>query len=187
MILSSFLPFNTLTELISDRLFTALSTLPNLTDCFYATFLLFIYGLITISLGFWFNFLQLDLKFSQEKFIKITVTSLVSPAILEELFFRAILLPCSAEKMQFSNLFTWSIISLLLFVAYHPLNGITFFPAGRDVFFNPIFLCLAALLGLVCTVVYLQSGSIWLPVVIHWLTVVIWLLYVGGINKFKIS
>ncbi len=113
-------------------------------------------------------------------------TSLIAPAILEELLFRVILLPQSSENLASQSVFTWSLVSLLLFVIYHPLNGITFFPAARETFFNPVFLCLATLLGLICTVAYLQSGSIWIPVIIHWLTVVIWLLYLGGIKQLRL-
>lgn len=49
--------------------------------------------------------------------------------------------------------------------------------------FNLVFLLLAALLGFVCSVAYLQSGSLWTSVVIHWLAVVVWLLLLGGYKK----
>ena len=66
---------------------------------------------------------------------------------------------------------------------YHPVNALTFFPQGREIFFNPIFLSLATALGIACTVTYWQTGSLWIPVLIHWLAVVVWLVYFGGLKK----
>ncbi|NJL41446.1 MAG: CPBP family intramembrane metalloprotease [Leptolyngbyaceae cyanobacterium SM1_4_3] len=53
------------------------------------------------------------------------------------------------------------------------------------IFQNACLLIGAALIGTVCTVSYLRSGSIWLPVVLHWLIVVAWLLVFGGLEKFQ--
>jgi predicted Abi (CAAX) family protease len=94
------------------------------------------------------------------------------PAITEELFFRALLLPRTSENVSISVLLLWGCISLLLFVIYHPLNTVSFFPRGANTFFDFVFLLLAALLGIICSITYLQSGSLWTAVVIHWLTVV---------------
>ncbi len=41
----------------------------------------------------------------------------------------------------------------------------------------------ARLLILFTLIAYLQSGSLWTPVVIHWLAVVVWLLFLGGYRK----
>jgi predicted Abi (CAAX) family protease len=79
----------------------------------------------------------------------------------------------------------WATLSLFLFVIYHPLNALTFFSQGRETFFDPIFLCLAAGLGIICTITYYQTGSLWLPVLIHWLVVVVWLLCFDGLTKLK--
>jgi predicted Abi (CAAX) family protease len=80
-------------------------------------------------------------------------------------------------------LWFWGCLSLFLFVVYHPLNALSFFSRGIETFFNRIFLTLAALLGMLCSLTYLQSGSLWTPVVIHWLVVVVWLLLLGGYRK----
>ncbi|MFB2837851.1 type II CAAX prenyl endopeptidase Rce1 family protein [Floridanema evergladense] len=85
--------------------------------------------------------------------------------------------------MTTATVWFWGSLSLVLFIIYHPMNAVTFFPAGRKTFFNPIFLLLAAVLGIVCSVVYLQSGSLWLPVIIHWLVVVVWLVFLGGYKQ----
>ncbi|MEM6614884.1 MAG: CPBP family glutamic-type intramembrane protease, partial [Cyanobacteria bacterium P01_C01_bin.72] len=118
---------------------------------------------------------------------RVVVTSLFAPAILEELFFRVLLLPDPATKISSTSYWLWSGFSLLLFVIYHPLNALTFFPQGKSTFFAPIFLCLAAILGLTCAIAYQQTGSIWLPVLIHWLAVVGWLLFFDGLRRLEMN
>ncbi len=180
---SSPLALSNLILIVGDRLWWGCTTLPTLTDWLTGIVLILVYALIALPLGFWFKFLQFDNQFTSPSAIKIITTSLISPAILEELFFRVILLPHLAENLAIKNILIWSIISLSLFVIYHPLNAIIFFSSERKTFFNPIFLWLAAGLGIICTISYLQSGSIYVAVIIHWLAVIIWLLYLGGIKQ----
>ena len=175
----------TLGKVISDRVLLGLSTVPTVNDWLNTIVLLLTYAIIALPFGFWLDFLQLDRQLSRIITLKIITTSLITPAIFEELLFRVLLLPQPSENMAFESIICWSIISVLLFVIYHPLNAITFFPSGRETFFNPVFLCLATLLGLICTVAYLETGSIWSPVIIHWLTVAIWLLCLGGMQRLK--
>ncbi|MDJ0648845.1 MAG: CPBP family glutamic-type intramembrane protease [Xenococcaceae cyanobacterium MO_188.B19] len=174
-------------DIVIQRVIWGFSNLPTVNDWLNGIILILVYAVIALPVGFWLNFLQLDIQYSGKIVIKIMTTSFIAPAILEELVFRVVLLPQSSEYVSFKALLVYSIISLLLFIIYHPLNGITFFPAGRKTFFNPVFLFLAALLGLICTIAYLRSGSIWISVVIHWLTVVTWLLCFGGMKKLKIT
>ncbi|MEM8720927.1 MAG: CPBP family glutamic-type intramembrane protease [Cyanobacteria bacterium P01_G01_bin.39] len=100
--------------------------------------------------------------------------------MLEELVFRGLILPYPDSSISLESYSIWSLFSLGLFIIYHPLNALTFFPQGRSVFFRPVFLVLAAALGIVCTITYWQTGSLWIPVIIHWLAVVLWLLCFGG-------
>ncbi|MBD2181424.1 CPBP family intramembrane metalloprotease [Planktothrix sp. FACHB-1355] len=166
------------------RVSRAFTTLPSIDNGLLCALLLAILALISLPLGFKFGFLQIDvLKESWPKVVKIIAISLLFPAITEELFFRVLLLPHPTENVSTTKLVLWIFISLVAFIVYHPLNAISFFPAGLKTFFNPIFLSLAALLGGACTVAYLQSGSLWLTVVIHWLVVVVWLLLLGGYRK----
>jgi predicted Abi (CAAX) family protease len=74
----------------------------------------------------------------------------------------------------------WGALSLGLFVAYHPLAGRLWYPQGRRLFEDGRFLLLTSLLGLVCVIAYQVTGSLWPPVLIHWLVVVIWLELLGG-------
>jgi predicted Abi (CAAX) family protease len=78
-------------------------------------------------------------------------------------------------------------LSLTLFILYHPLNALTLYKAGNPTFFQPVFLGLSALLGLTCTIAYWLTGSLWTISLIHWVVVVIWLLYLNGYDQVGIE
>ena len=172
--------------LLGDRLQLAIFSIPTQADWQYTIILLAVYSFISLSIGFGTAFLNFGFSFSWQKSCKIIATSLIAPALLEELFFRALLLPHPIENVTIQTEAISIIISLFLFVIYHPLNALTFFPVGSKTFFAPIFLYLATLLGVICTLAYLTSGCIWMSVIIHWLTVIIWLLCLGGAEKLSI-
>jgi predicted Abi (CAAX) family protease len=169
---------------IAHRLIRAVSTLPDAEAWVHAAALILIFTIIALPIGFQRGFLQLEvLRVSWSKILGIIATSLFMPAVIEELFFRVLLLPRTTENVSPLGLWFWGCISLAMFIVYHPLNALSFFPRGLKTFFNVVFLVLAALLGIVCSIAYIQSGSLWTPVVIHWLAVVVWLLLLGGYKK----
>ena len=104
----------------------------------------------------------------------------VHPAFVEELIFRVVLLPQDPTSMRRSRVLAVSAAALALYVAAHPLNALLFRPQALGLFESPAYLALAALLGATCTAAYFISRSIWPPVVIHWLTVLVWLWFLGG-------
>ncbi|OKH37645.1 Abortive infection protein [[Phormidium ambiguum] IAM M-71] len=166
------------------RIYTAFFTFPTIQEWLTVIIFLLILTLFSLPIGLWCNFLKFErLKASKKIIFSIVAGSLLTPAISEELFFRVLLIPHPQENLTTTAIWLWGSMSLVLFIIYHPLNGVTFFPAGRETFFNPVFLLQAAVLGIVCSVVYLQSGSLWLPVIIHWLVVVVWLLFLGGYKQ----
>lgn len=73
-------------------------------------------------------------------------------------------------------------LSTLAFVAWHPLNALTVNRSALPIFLDPAFLLIFAGLGAVCGYGYVVSRSIWVPVLIHWATVVVWVLLLGGRN-----
>ena len=169
---------------IVQRLSTAILTLPNSEAWLYAAGLLLLFTIIALPIGFRWRFLQIEvLSTPWQTVIGIIIISFVTPAVTEELFFRVLLLPRPTEHLSVSRLWLWGCISLAMFVVYHPLNALSFFRRGLETFFNVVFLVLAALLGIVCSLAYRQSGSLWTAVVIHWLVVVVWLLFLGGYKK----
>jgi predicted Abi (CAAX) family protease len=104
----------------------------------------------------------------------------VQPALIEEIIFRGLLLPRDFRSMRGRRLIVMSGSSLALYVAAHPVAARLFRPEARSLFESPVYLTLAALLGLACTATYFISRSIWPPVAIHWLTVVTWIWFLGG-------
>ena len=73
----------------------------------------------------------------------------------------------------------------MAFTAWHPLNAWLLNPGGRTFFYDPWFLAIVFLLGLTCGATYVASRSLWVPVVIHWATVLIWVFFLGGRNLVK--
>lgn len=139
-----------------------------------------IYTLVAFPVGITTEFLRFYIVAgSWRKFIILPLVLLVQPSILEELIFRALLLPHPLEKSSSKQIVTKSFISLFLFVAYHPFIGILT-PQTRQLFTSISFLIQTVFIGLACTIVYLISGSIWPPVLIHWLPVTSWILFFGG-------
>lgn len=104
----------------------------------------------------------------------------IQPALVEELVFRGLLLPRDARSVRGRRLLAITGGALVIYVVSHPINAMFFRPEVLYVFDNPVYLVLAALLGIACTVAYFISKSIWPPVVIHWITVLTWLWFLGG-------
>jgi len=112
--------------------------------------------------------------------LRLAVRVLVVPALLEEGFWRVMLLPHPTEIMSDRKRWRLGLPMLGLFVVMHPLNAMTFYPMAFATFTNPVFLLSAALLGLACTIAYWRSGSWWVVAAMHWLVVTVWLLFLGG-------
>ena len=110
----------------------------------------------------------------------LPVLLLFHPALVEELVFRALLLPRGAAGIGKPRLVAVSAAALAAFVAWHPVNAWLFRPAAVDTLTNPVFLVCVTLLGAACTVVYLISRSLWPPVLLHWITVAAWIILLGG-------
>jgi predicted Abi (CAAX) family protease len=123
----------------------------------------------------------LKLGFAEPEWpIFFLISVLVSPALLEELIFRGLLIPRDTARRGQRR--TWLVIgwSTALYVLAHPLGALTTSPGARSFFLDPVFLIIVALLGITCGYSYVISRSLWVPILIHWLTVVIWVIFLGG-------
>jgi predicted Abi (CAAX) family protease len=175
-------------EKLVGRILSSIFTFPDHSSFVYSVILLSIVATIALPLGLKFGFLQIDtFNKSWKVFLQVMLVTLFLPAIAEEIVFRVLFLPHITEKAPIIEKWLWGGISLILFVAYHPINAKFFYPAALSTFTNPIFLTLSAVLGVACTISYLLSGSLWLPAGIHWLTVIIWLLLLGGYDRLRRS
>lgn len=112
----------------------------------------------------------------------LPITLFIFPSFLEELVFRGLLIPINAKKSGIASIVLFIGISTLLFVSWHPLNALTINTGAQGFFLNPHFLIIVALMGITCSYTYIQSKSLWVPVFIHWITVVVWVFMLGGRN-----
>jgi predicted Abi (CAAX) family protease len=146
-------------------------------------------GLATISLplGFGIGFLRIDLFVSWQTAVVVAAVAFFSPAVVEELIFRVALLPHPHERAPAAVARLWGTVALALFVIAHPLRTLILSSARGATFADPRFFVLAALLGLACTLAYLRTGSLWPPVVIHWVVATGWLLVFRGYRKLYVS
>lgn len=140
-----------------------------------------IYGLIAAIVGLnagLFKVQLIDLSFAW--FLPFTL--FIFPSFFEESFFRGILIPNNAKERGLKYVLVMALISSVLFVAWHPLNALTINKGAQEIFLDPYFLFDVFCLGLACSLSYIYSRSLWVPVMIHWLTVVIWVIFLGGRN-----
>jgi predicted Abi (CAAX) family protease len=166
-----------------ERITISFFTIPSFQDWLWAMGLLLSYAAIAIPVGRQLGFLYPKTISSWRIARKTIVVAFFMPGLLEELCWRVAFIPHPTEVVSPSVRFFWIVLSLVLFVLYHPLNIFV----SHDTFKDPVFLGLAALLGLACTIAYLATGSIWIPAIVHWLIVVGWLLFLGGHQKIKPS
>ncbi|MCP9915946.1 CPBP family intramembrane metalloprotease [Cyanobium sp. ATX 6F1] len=134
------------------------------------------YALVALTLGHRSGFLREQVLWGPPGLLlRHALGWLLMPALLEELLFRVALLPHPLEGEGLPGTIAWGALSLGLFVIYHPLAERTWYPEAKGVFHDPRFLVQCSLLGLACLVAYNLSGSLWPPLVIHWLAVTVWL------------
>ena len=172
------------------RIWAGIITLPNLSGCFLGAGLLVGYAVVALSIGFRTGFLRFNslteiTRGGIWENVRSIVYLLFMPALVEEISFRMLLIPHPIETAPLKSIYLWSLISLSLFIIYHPLNAWTFFKLGNPTFMDWRFLTLAGLLGAICTIAYLLTSSIWSAVIIHWLVVGSWLKLFGGEQRLK--
>ncbi len=117
--------------------------------------------------------------------IALAGSLLIVPSLLEELFFRALLISHPTRSVSGRQLRRETLISLGLYVGWHPvwagIAELTGHPLKIDLL-DPAFLTIVTLLGTCCTICYRRTGSVWIPTLIHWLTVLNWVYFLGGRN-----
>jgi predicted Abi (CAAX) family protease len=170
-------------RLTVHRLRQAATTVPHRQDWRLAVGLTAALGLGVVPLGLASGFLTPALaQVSWPQGLGLAARVLLVPALLEEAFWRVLLLPHPTEILSDRQRWRQGLPMAGLFVVMHPLNAMTLYPQAYATFTDPVFLWGAALLGLVCTILYWRSGSLWIIVAVHWLVVTAWLLLLGGYN-----
>lgn len=161
-----------------------LTTFPKRKELFFAGVLIILYAPMALIIGFSTRVFKFNVLLP-EKVIHylLPFTLIFFPCLPEELFFRGLLMPHKNRKSSPSKYLMYTIINVVLFVIWHPFNAYLINNSAIPLFTNIYFLLIVFLLGVICTVTYLQSGSIWIPVLIHWCTVFSWVFFLGGRNK----
>jgi predicted Abi (CAAX) family protease len=168
-------------SMLINRVVGACTTLPSANDWIEAGTLLLLLILIAFPFGWRTGFLSRQFKpLPPRTAVGFTIVSFFSPAMTEEIVFRVLPVPHPTESAGWQQKLLWSAISLIVFVLYHPVRT-WLLPTQRNrVFLDRRFLVLSGQLGLFCTIAYLNSGSLWPSVLIHWLFVAVWLVLLGG-------
>lgn len=98
--------------------------------------------------------------------LKIAVVALFFPALFEEIVFRGFL---NAPQTSFSIT-----LSTILFIIWHPVAGFLIIPEAIPYMTDLRFLFFVALFGIAFCFMRKWTGSLWTPIMCHWLLIVIW-------------
>ncbi|MEO1659401.1 MAG: CPBP family glutamic-type intramembrane protease [Pseudomonadota bacterium] len=110
--------------------------------------------------------------------LRFALIAFILPALLEELVFRG---PILVLQNRNGHAPLWAMaLSLIAFIAWHPINTVMFMPQAADTFRDWRFLTLAALIGVATTLMTLRSRSLWPAVLFHWGVVVAWKALLGA-------
>ena len=144
--------------------------------------LILIYICVSLAIGCYaglFSVKVIDYPMS----VLLPFSLFIFPSLPEEAFFRGVLIPHNATNHSEKRIVAYIIVSTAAFVLWHPLNALTINRAAAPMFLNPSFLVIVAALGITCSISYVASRSLWTPIIIHCLTVVVWVVFLGGRNK----
>ena len=129
--------------------------------------------------------------------VKLPLTALrtfIVPGLMEELLWRAALLPHPSFESNRRRGFALQLLaSNVAYMSSHLLIGQVLSYAGlrpgaARLFGDVRFLVCTAGLGAVCTLVYYACrGSIWTPTLVHALVVTVWLLFFGGDHLLRVG
>jgi len=108
--------------------------------------------------------------------LRLAVVAIVAPALGEELLFRVLPFPPPGEQASLRHY----ILSVALFVAWHPPQALLFGPHWAAVVLNPFFLAAVAVVGTALARLYRATGSIWPSVALHWTTIMGWKAFFGA-------
>ena len=170
----------TMTEYLKNNYVAGIKTSP-LRSLKLSIIVTLIYGLTASFVGLNAGLFKVHLIDSSFAWF-LPFTLFVFPSFFEESFFRGILIPNKAKDKGIKFVLLMAIISSTLFVLWHPVNALTINKGAQELFFNPYFLIEVFCLGMACSLSYIYSSSLWAPVMIHWLTVLIWVFFLGGRN-----
>ena len=168
-------------EAVVRRVVRSMTTLPNTQGWLRCLLVFLAYIVIAFVLGLATGTLRLEAYGEAPyRLVRFAAIAFLVPCLSEELLFRAALLPDPRQSTSARYRVGRAAVAVALFVLWHPLNGLFLKTEARQVFLDPGFLTLAALLGTCSSAMYLLTGSIWPSTLVHWVTVVVWKAFLGG-------
>jgi len=112
------------------------------------------------------DFTDLSNRPSTLQMIKIGAVAFFFPALIEELVFRGLLNPTQSPLSI--------VVSTALFVIWHPIAGALLVPEAFPFVSDPRFLCFTALFGFSFCLMRRITGSMWAPILCHWVVTLTW-------------
>ena len=143
--------------------------------------LFIIFAVIALAIGLTTGLLSYEVIDSTLVYI-LPFALFLFPSMFEEIIFRGLLIPNNTASKGTKSIVFYSLLSTGLFIIWHPLNALTINPSAQIFFLDPWFLVIVFVLGMVCSLGYIFSRSLWVPIVMHWLTVMAWVFLLGGRN-----
>ena len=159
--------------LLLQRLRSGLTTLPRPRDWLELLAAIVLLGVIVVPAGLWTGLLCLA---PQPLDPAAALSAIFVPALGEELMFRGPWIPGRREGRGAALPI---VLTTAAFSLWHILET-TWLPRAATLFERPDFLAWTALLGLACALLRRRSGSLWPPVILHWVAVVAWETWLGG-------
>lgn len=136
------------------------------------------YAGVALGLGLGSGLLQPEIP-SLFEVLLLPFLLVIYPSLIEEFIFRGLLLPHSLKSASAGRQFVAITISTGLFVLMHPLNAWLVGLSDTSQFLEPSFLFIVSALGYTCGYLYVRSGLLRAPILVHWATVVSWNLFLG--------
>lgn len=170
-----------LPALLTKRAVTGLLTKPDKEGALFCLRISLLFGALALAFGYLSNWLDsgIAIRYSLGTIVTFTLLHLVLPGVFEEMIFRVLWLPAKGEPWKNSAV-GWFWGALLIFVLWHPFMALTWLPKFQYVFLDWRFLFVVVMLGITCGLMYIRTGSIWPPMILHWATVVLWKTFLGG-------
>lgn len=162
-----------MTELLG-RVWRGLTTWPERRHWVEASIGALILSAVTIAVGFPSGFLVFQ-PVPPLHALWIAPFVFVAPGLIEETVWRGYLPTWNETRAPW----VWIGVSLAVFLAYHWVLTL-FLDGAAEIFLRWEFLFGAAMIGLVCAILRMRSGSIWPGVAVHGLAVAVWITLLGG-------
>eukprot|EP01062_Namystynia_karyoxenos_P072463 TRINITY_DN6864_c0_g1_i1.p1 TRINITY_DN6864_c0_g1~~TRINITY_DN6864_c0_g1_i1.p1 ORF type:complete len:780 (+),score=203.80 TRINITY_DN6864_c0_g1_i1:61-2400(+) len=171
-------------ELIAQRVRAAVERWPSAYEWFVTFVILLGMVCVGLPLGTMTDWWRRGDK-GQGNWVATVCAAWCAWGVLEEIAFRAALMPGEAEGASGREVVMWFTLSVTAFVTHFGLLAATCMRVGYPTFFDPRFQALAAVLGSGCSAAFVHTHSLWPSVALHLLCMTCWLAIGGGARRLR--